>query len=214
MFKLATKFLGWTAMNPQPVDRFMLWVDAVGGFLVCLGDEVTLGQPVAYDEVDVPILGDISRRHARIRRDGEGYLIEAIRDVRVDGRPIDKVGPLGNGSRIVLGDNVQMVLRHPHALSGTVRLDFESHHRTQPTADAVLLMGDSLVLGPEPNNHVVCRDWLQDVILFRDDDGLRLHAAGPFEIDGVKQKDRGVLTWNSRVEGDGFSFSLEGMSRG
>ena len=37
---------------------------------------------------DVPILADLSSRHARIRRDGEGYLIEALREVRVDGRPV------------------------------------------------------------------------------------------------------------------------------
>ena len=61
-------------------DKFMLWIDAVGGYWVCLGDEITIGQPVSAGSVDVPILGDISPRHARIRRDGEGYVIEAIRE--------------------------------------------------------------------------------------------------------------------------------------
>ena len=70
--------------DPGPWDRFMLWVDAVGGFLVCSADEVTLGQPVRCETCDVPILADIYSRHARIRRDGEGYLIEAIGEVRVD----------------------------------------------------------------------------------------------------------------------------------
>ena len=55
----------------RPTDKFMLWVDAVGGFLVCGADQVRIGQPVHCSSVDIPILGDISSRHASIRRDGE-----------------------------------------------------------------------------------------------------------------------------------------------
>ena len=41
-------------------DRMMLWVDAVGSYLVCLGDEVVLGQPAADGAApEVPILGDL-----------------------------------------------------------------------------------------------------------------------------------------------------------
>ena len=45
--------------SEKPSDNFMLWVDAVGGFWVCMADEVLLGQPVRSGSVDVPILGDI-----------------------------------------------------------------------------------------------------------------------------------------------------------
>ena len=49
--------------TPHPAARFLLWVDGVGGYLVCEGDEVTLGQPVQGSYVDVPVLGDVSRIH-------------------------------------------------------------------------------------------------------------------------------------------------------
>ena len=53
-------------MSAKPkIDRFLLWIDAVGGYWVCAGDEVLIGQPVRYAEVDVPILGDLAGRHAR-----------------------------------------------------------------------------------------------------------------------------------------------------
>ena len=193
----------------QQSDKFMLWVDAIGGFWVCLGDKVTLGQPVTGATVDVPILGDISSRHARIRRDGEGYLIEAMRRVEVDGREVEKMASLSEGSKIVLGEGVRLVFRRPHALSATVRLDFDSRHRTQPSADAVLLMADTCVLGPKSSSHVLCRDWQQEVILYRHDDRLFCRTPGSFEIDGVRHRDRGPITANSRVEGEEFSFSLE-----
>ena len=187
----------------------MLWVDAVGGFLVCPADEVVIGQPDLSGTVDIPVLGDISSRHARIIRDGESYLIEAIRNVQVDGRPVSGASLVSDGSRIVLGEGVRLRARRPHALSSTLRLDLDSRHRTQPAADAVLLMADSCILGPNPHSHVVCRDWPDEVIMYRQGEQLYCRSAGWFEIDGVRCKGRGQITRNSRIEGDGFSMKLE-----
>jgi len=159
--------------------------------------------------VDVPILGDISSRHARIRRDGEGYLIEAIREVWLDGRPVDRVAALADGARITMGSAVKLVFRRPHALSGTARLDFVSHHRTQPSADAVLLMADACILGPGPHSHVVCRDWPGEVILHRQDEQLYCRSAGPLQIDGRSCRHQGRIATGSHVQGEGFSLCLE-----
>ena len=189
--------------------RFLLWVDGVGGYLVCQKDDVVLGQPVPGSEVDVPILGDISRRHARIRRDGENYLIHPLRTVRIGGRAIDRPTTLADGDVIELGDNVRLRFRRPHALSRTARLEFVSHHRTQPSADAVLLVAESCVLGPGENCHVVCRDWTRDVVLYRQGADWHCRAAGAFEIDGVAATDRGPIGGRSRVSADDFSLSLE-----
>ena len=199
--------------DAKPADRFMLWVDSVGGYWVCLADELVVGQPGSQGGADIPILADISSQHARIRRDGEGYLIDAFREVRVGGRPVHATELLTDGSRIELGPSVKLQLRRTHPLSLTARLDFLSRHRTQPPADAVLLLADSCVLGPKPHSHVVCRDWTREVILFRHDEKLYCHATGRFEIDGVACKNRGQLQANSRVSGDGFSFSLEPVER-
>src|ERR1700722_9123058 len=64
-------------------SQFMLWIDSVGGFWVAKGNEVVIGQPGDPKQVALPILADISARHARIRRDGEWYLLDAWRDVGV-----------------------------------------------------------------------------------------------------------------------------------
>jgi hypothetical protein len=94
-------------------------------------------------------------------------------------------------------------------LSATARLDFLSHHRTEPTVDAVLLMADTCVLGPKPQSHVVCRDWPGEVVLHRQEGQLYLRSKGTLEIDGVRQKDRGPIACSSRVVGPHFSLSLE-----
>lgn len=190
-------------------DRFLLWVDAVGGYWVCLGDEIVLGQASAAGKADLPILGDVSAKHARIRRDGEGYLIEAYRDLRVDGRKIDHLAMLGQGAKLQLGDSVRLVFRRPHALSATARLDFASRHHTEPSVDAVLLMADSLVLGPKPHSHIVCRDWPSEVVIYRHEGQLYCRTSGAFEIDGARCQDRGPIRRTSRIVGAHFSLSLE-----
>ena len=175
MIRIANTFWRHLPMDfrrARHAERFMLWIDAVGGYWVCLGDEITIGQPDGRRTADVPILGDLSSCHARLRRDGEGFLIEAIRETSVDGRPVRDVGWLRDGSEIQLGESVRLLFRRPHALSGTVRLDFLSRHRTQPSADAVLWMADTCILGPKRHSHVVCRDWTREVMLYRDADEL------------------------------------------
>lgn len=190
-------------------DRFVLWVDGVGGFLVCTADCVTLGQPGPGGDSDIAILGDLSRNHARIRRGGEGYLLEAIREVSVNGRQISAPTTLSDGALIDLGGGVQFRFRRPHALSATARLEFVSRHRTVPAVDAVLLMSESCVLGPGANSHVVCRDWKQDVVLSRHDGQLFCRTNGRLEVNGVCCEGRSPIERNAQIAGDDFSLSLE-----
>ncbi len=159
-------------------DRLMLWVDSVGGYLVCLRDEVTLGQPAGGTSPDVPIMGDLSRRQAIIRRQGESYSIEAVREVRLDGKPIKGTAPLWDGSLIELGQAVRLRFRRPHPLSATARLEFVSRHRTQPSTDAVLLMAESCILGRSSSSHVVAPGWQDEVVLFRQGSELAWRSCG------------------------------------
>ncbi len=141
----------WTenAVNhAAPKSRLLLWVDAVGGFFVCLGNEIRLGQAVPDSEVDLPLLADLSRHHATIRRDEEGYMIEPVRDVRLNHQRITSASWINDGSLLELGPALKLRFSRPHPLSATARLDYVTHHRTQPSSSAVLLMADTLILGP------------------------------------------------------------------
>ncbi|MCA9248878.1 MAG: FHA domain-containing protein, partial [Planctomycetales bacterium] len=198
-----------TVAERVPGSRFVMWVDAVGGFLVCLGDEIVLGPPTPDSSADVPILGDISRRHAILRRDREGYLVQPLREVKLDGRPLSGPTTLTDGNVIELGEGVQLRFRRPHALSMTARLEMISRHRFDPAVDAVLLMADSCVLGPARHSHVPCRDWPRDVVLFRQAESLTCRHDGPFEVDGAPCEKKASVEMNSRVVADEFSFSLE-----
>ncbi len=202
------------AGNEQP-RRALLWVDAVGGFLICLDDCIVLGQPSPGDQsaggsqIAVPILADLSRRHAMIRRDAGAYVLEPLQRTLVDGREIAGPHVLADRQLIQLGDNVRLRFTKPHALSATARLTLESHHKTQPSADAALLMADSCVLGPNRHCHVRCRDWQHDVVVYRQDDRLFCRAAAPLLFDGAPADGESEIQSGVRVEGEEFSFTWE-----
>ena len=187
----------------------MLWVDAVGGYLVCLADEVVLGQAVPGAGIDIPILGDLSRQHAKVRRVAGDYVLEPLSDLRRNGKVVRNAVPLADGDQVQLGSSVLLRFSKPHALSASAMLRFLSRHRTQPSADGILLMAESCVLGPRASNHIVCPDWSQDLVLYRHDDRLNCRAATPIEIDDVFCEGRGRLSFNSRVTGSDFALSLE-----
>ncbi|MBM4002082.1 MAG: FHA domain-containing protein [Planctomycetes bacterium] len=200
---------GKSRATPRIPSRFRLWIDAVGGYLVCLADQVVLGQAIPGNKVDIPILGDLSRRHAIIRRQGEGYFIEPNHAVSVERQPIQEATLLTDGDEIALGPSVRIRFRKPHVLSATARLEFVSRHSTAPSADGILLMAESCVLGPRWQNHVVCRNWADDVILYRQDEQLYCRAMDSIQIDGEWMEGRGRVGDNSHIAGADFALSLE-----
>jgi hypothetical protein len=198
-----------TVSGKSAPQRGLLWVDAVGGYLVCLDDVVVLGQPAPGEEIAVPIMADLSRRHAAIRREAGSYLLEPAQRVYVDGRPVDGPFVLADNQLIQLGEGVRLRFTKSHALSTTAKLIMESNHKTQPSADAVLLMADSVVLGPNRHCHVPCREWKHDVVLYRQSDRLYCRADRPLVLDGVACDGAGELRPGVRVEGDEFAFTWE-----
>jgi hypothetical protein len=200
-----------TVAGNETPQRALLWLDAVGGFLVCLDDCVVLGQPAGGDKIAVPIMADVSRRHAVIRREAGTYVLEPLHRTCVDGRAINAPFVLADNQLIELGDNVKVRFTKPHALSATAKLTIESHHKTQPSADAVLLMADSCVLGPNRHCHVRCREWERDVVVFRQGERLFCRASEPVAMNGVAASGESEIQSGVRVEGEHFAFTWEAV---
>jgi tetratricopeptide (TPR) repeat protein len=196
------------AETPPPAPRFLIWIDGIGGYLLCLGNRVTIGQATADAFVDIPLFADVSRMHAALTRDAEGYLFEALRPSLVNGRPADKA-LLQAGDRITLGTSCQLQFRQPVPISATARLDLTSSHRLPLSLDGVLMMAETLVLGPGPQAHVPIMDLKQSVVLYRHKDGLAVRGPGQISIDGHTFRERGPISATSRVVGEDFAFALE-----
>jgi hypothetical protein len=193
-------------------DRFHLWIDGIGGYLVCLGNRVTLGQATPESAVDVPLLADVSRLHAVLTRDTEGYMLQALRAARLNGRNMEKA-LLRDGDRITLGGCCQMQFRQPVAVSTSARLDLVSGHRLRLSVDGVLLMADTLVLGPGQQVHVPMPDLKEPLVLYRQKNCLGIRSASAFKINGQRMEERGLLEPGAHVVGEEFAFTLEPVGK-
>jgi tetratricopeptide (TPR) repeat protein len=201
------------AMEKEQSERFVLWVDGAGGYLVCLDSRVKIGQAAPDAFVDIPLLADLSRHHATLTRDSEGYLFEAARSAAVNGRPTERA-LLQADDRITLGTSCQLQFRQPVPVSATARLDLVSGHRLPLSVDGVILMAETLVLGDGPQAHVVIPDMARSVVLFRQKEGLGVRAPGEWMLDGRPVRDRGTLGRASTVRGEDFSFAVEPIGAG
>jgi hypothetical protein len=192
----------------EPPSQYLLWIDGVGGFLVCLSHRVTLGQANPESAVDIPLLADVSRHHATIQRDPEGCFLEAIRKVQVNGQPTEKV-LLRSADRITLGNSCQMQFWQPVPVSGSARLDLVSGHRFLHPVDAVLLMADTLVIGPAPQAHVAMADLTQPLVLYRNKTSLAARWSGSLLINGQVHQGKGPLEAGSTLQTEQLTLAIE-----
>jgi hypothetical protein len=198
---------GWGGGN-LPV-RFLLWIDGVGGYLVCMGARVTFGQAIHDGQVDIPLVADVSRLHASLTRDAEGYILEAVRPIQVNAREATRA-LLQTGDRITLGASCQLQFRLPVPISTSARLDLVSGHRLPLSVDAILLMADTLVLGDGQQVHVNVPDLKQPLVLFRQKDTLGIRHSGKLYINGRTSGERLLLSDpQATVSGENISFALE-----
>ena len=172
------------AVDAGPKGRFLIWVDTVGGYLVCLDEQVVLGRAGHDSHADVPLMGDLARNHATLVRDGD-----VIR----------------------LGSTVELEFRQPSPVSSTARLLIVSRHRLPLAVDGVLLMAETCIIDGSPQAHIPAPGLAQSVVLYRQAGALWCRAAGGFEVDGRACAARAPLTLQSSILGDGFSFSLEAL---
>ncbi len=198
-----------TSNDPPPAERYVMWIDAVGGYLVCLDDFVVIGQPTGGAQTTVGILADVSRRHVVLRRDAGQYVLEPLGPTKLDGTAIKSPTVLGNQHEIELGEGVRLRFTRPHALSATARLEMVSHHRLDPQVDGVLLVAESCIMGNKKHSHVACRDWASELIIYRTTEGLAVRSGTPIAIDGETVETPANLLPPTRVEGEDFALSLE-----
>jgi hypothetical protein len=198
--------------NPAPVagEKFVVWIDQVGAFLLSVKNEIVMGGPAAEGgAADVPLLANLSRRHATIIRSGERYLLVAHAPTHVAGRPVHDRADLADGYEITLGGSVRLAFRLPSVMSGTARIDFVSDHRPARCVDAVILMDDTCLVGPGAENHIPCRGWQNSLLLFRRDGKLWCKSRDALFVDGIHAPEGAELKSGSVVTGNDIRFRLE-----
>ena len=192
-----------------PKGRFLLWVDAVGGYLVCLDDRIVLGRAGPDSSADVPLMGDLSRNHASLVRSGESYMLQAHHSSFINGKPVADQAVLHDGDVIRLGSTVELEFRQPSPVSATARLIIVSRHRLHLAVDGVLLMAETCIVGGTGQAHIPAP--AQRGAGRPRPPGQRSRVPGPRQLRRGRPDLRGraPMTLQSSVLGEGFSFSLE-----
>lgn len=197
-------------LTAAPASQYALWIDGVGGYLLCLGNRLTIGQPAHYKQADLPVVADLSRHHATLQREAEGYFLEAVRKTQVNGQVTEKTW-LRTGDRITLGSVCQLRFTQPVPVSASARLDLASGHRWLRPVEAVILMAETMVLGPGPQSHVIIPDLTQPLIFYRAKQGVAVRYAGELVINEVACRQRGDAPPGARIVADELSMTLEAL---
>lgn len=192
--------------------RRILWVDGVGGYLLAGRDEVTLGQAIAGNSADIGIVGDIRRKAGAIRRSGGDYLLQPLQATLLNGQEIDRAQLLRHNDLIQFGERVRLRFTQPHPLSATARLDMVGLGKFQPHVDAVLLMADSCLIGPQANCHVRCPQWdpaSAPLTLVQHSQDWFFNATQELLVHGIPQRGLIAAVPGLRLCGADFSLSIE-----
>lgn len=212
------------ACKIAPGCRFTLWIDGVGAWQVLTSPVVTLGRATApvspllagnslakdsAEEADVSIMSSISRKHAQLERVNESWVLTAHSATDVEGRPIDGQTVLPDECELTLGGSVRLGFCVTTPLSASARLSFLSGHRPAGTVDGVILMAQTVLLGPGPENHVRCPQWPTSVVLVRNRGGLAVKTKRDVFVDGKLATGLTPLSSGHVVSGTDFRFRLE-----
>ncbi len=210
---ISEKVKAMTAESGTKSNRgFMLWIDGVGAWMACLNPETTIGGPT-FDKqpADISLMANISRIHATISRSDDSWSLQAHSDTRVGDRKIESKTSLRRDSKITLGNSVELGFRVPTALSTTAVLDFVSEHRPAQSVDGIVLIHENCLLGPGPENHIVCPGWPDTLVLFQRDGKWRCKSRMNLAVDGDIVTDSHEIQAGSMITGDEIRLRIESL---
>lgn len=204
--------------------RFTLWIDGVGAWQILMSPVVTIGRAIApvspllaasslakdsRDEADVAIMSGISRKHALVERIDESWVLTAHSATQVQSRTVDGQIVLPDDCEITLGDSVRVGFCVATPLSASARISFLSEHRPAQAVDGVVLMAQTCLLGPGPENHVCCPQWPASLVIARHPDGLAVKSRSDFFVDGELATGVTAITDGQVISGAEFRFRVE-----
>ncbi|TWU01227.1 hypothetical protein [Stieleria varia] len=199
-----------TASNSSTATRWRLWVDGCGGFLILTGDCWTLGAAVPGGVADVGIRADVARHAGRIERVDSDYFWR--------NNEADDLSDTGRSQSILISPkqplpvagSATIRLRRPSTLSRTGVLILDPPHRFDGHVDAVIFAGDTILVGPSSDHHVVTSSFPDRAVLAYRDGGWQ---AKPLSQPGGKPGKSGPtfveLELGRRIQIQSLAMTLE-----
>ncbi len=187
-----------------------LWIDGVGAYLMSLKPTFAIGGPTENESApDWMIWSTLLQKHLDITHTSEGFAIAPLGPLQIAGREVTSPVALRHRTTMALGSSVRIEFTQPHPLSLTAVLKLVSPHRSVQTADAVVLLHDTCLIGPRKAHHITCGEGSPEIRLTPIDGGIRCQADADFSVNDIPSGRESILDETAIVAGEGFRFRLE-----
>ncbi|QEF99985.1 hypothetical protein Mal15_40520 [Stieleria maiorica] len=154
-------------------SAWRLWIDRCGGFTLLTGDRLTVGGARLEGTTDVQVRSDWRRCEGTlVRRNGDYFwTAEEAQNIsaQVSGGRESTGTLLRSGSVFPITGSATLRLSQPSPLSRSAVLSLDPPHRFDQHVDHVLLVDQTVLIGPNPGDHISCTSVdTAAVLVFRD----------------------------------------------
>ncbi len=154
-------------------QRILAWVDGAGSFLILRQDRATIGRAATQVPADIPLVSDLSERHAEIRRVEDDYFMYATREVNVGGEDV-RQALLQDNDRIILGNRARLMFKLPSRKTTSAIIDLAGSSRLPNDVRRVILFDRLATISRASRAHIVAPTAAEGLVLFERDGKLWL----------------------------------------
>ena len=190
-------------------ERLLILVDGSGSYLLIRNPRASIGRAATDNPADIPIVSNLSERHADIARVDDDYFLFANREVSIGGKPVQQK-LLQSGDKIILGKRSKLTVNLPSRKSTSAVLDLSGSGKLPNDVKRFILFDRLATVGRKSNAHIVVTTAAEDLVLYerggklwlrhkvngRGDDGVPIELDVPFEYAGVSMV---VEPWKIKV---------------
>ncbi len=160
-----------------PASRWRLWIDGCGGFLLLIGDRWSVGGLSDRARADVCVRADWPRRAGMIERHGSDYFWIQVTETSEHRCLLRGETPLP------VEGSARLTLNQPSPLCDSAVLKLSPPHRFDEHIDGVILVNETMLIGPSSDCHIQYPESSDRAVLTRRDDRwlAKSGLAGDFE---------------------------------
>lgn len=188
-------------------ERFLLWVEGVGTFLLLGAERTTVGRAGSSARPDVALSADIDGIHAEFLRVDHDYFLIPHGPTSVGGRQVER-HLLADGDEVRLGKRSNLTFRLPSKLSPTAVLELGPGLRLEGDVRKIILLDGPLIFGSGAGCHVELKEGNGRVILSATKGGFRCRAPEPVVVDGRPSDLETTVPPGAHVEAGPLTFTL------
>ena len=189
-------------------ERFLLWVDGMGTYLLLTSDRIAIGRSGSSSRPEIALPVNIAGYHAEILRCEEDYfVVSAQGTVEVDGRATPKK-LLSHGEELALSPQCQMAFELPTPMSSAAVLSLKKGLRIERDVRHIILLKDLLLLGPSQSCHVKTRGKGEPVILNYSPEGFTCRAQEGILVQDAPAGLQAAIPLGAHIQVGDLTFAI------